>query len=75
MIFKIPSLSSVLFPFLLTFLLDKCLLNICHVSGRLVGSGDAAEKEETHLCTVLWALPTGGGSRQIYDMLGGSSGH
>jgi len=44
-IFKIPSLSSVLFPFLLTFLLDKCLLNICHVSGRLVGSGDAAEKE------------------------------
>lgn len=43
-IFKIPSLSSVLFPFLLTFLLDKCWLNICHVSGRLVGSGDAAEK-------------------------------
>lgn len=31
-----------------------------------------SRKGETHLRTVLWALPTGGGGRQICDMLGGS---
>ena len=74
-IFKIPSLSSVLSPFLLSFLLDKCLLNIFHVSGMLVGSRDAAEKGVDIYVQFfgLYLLVRGG--RQIYDMLEGNSGY